>query len=46
MPYRDSTRYDLKNTYNKDAFKFSYDPFKEKMKEPWIGDILKAIIFR
>ncbi len=40
MLYQDSFR-NLKKTYNKDVFKFKYDPFKEKMKEPWIGDILK-----
>ena len=40
MLYQDSFR-NLKKTYNKDVFKFKYGPFKEKMKEPWIGDILK-----
>lgn len=40
MLYQDSFR-NLKKTYNKDVFNFKYDPFKEKMKEPWIGDILK-----
>ena len=51
--YRDSmrhslnnVRYNLKRTYNKDAFKSKYDPFQEKMKEPWLGDILRDIFFR
>lgn len=43
MLYRDSIGYNLKKPYNKDDFKFKYDSFKEKMKEPWIGDILKEI---
>jgi len=31
---------------NKDAFRFRYDPRKEEMmNDPWIGDILKAIIY-
>lgn len=43
MLYRDSIGYNLKKPYNKDDFKFKYDSFKEKMKGPWIGDILKEI---
>lgn len=46
MLYRYSIRYNLKKPYNKDIFKFKYDSFKEKMKEPWIGDILKDVFFR
>lgn len=46
MLYKDSIRYNLNRTCNGDVFKFKYDPFKEKMKEPWIGDILKEIFFR
>lgn len=46
MLYRDSISYNLKKPYNKDVFKFKYDSFKEKMKEPWIGDILKDFFFR
>lgn len=33
-------------SYNKDAMKFSYDSFEEKMKEPWLGDLVKSAIFR
>lgn len=40
----DTVRYNLKYTY-KDAIKFKNDAFWEKMKEPWIGDILKNIFF-
>ena len=43
MLYQDSFR-NLKKTYNKDVFKFKYDPFKEKMKESSIGDILKDVV--
>ena len=43
---RDSFRYYLNKPYNKASFKFKYDSFKEKMKDPWIGDILKEIFFR
>lgn len=46
MSYGDSIRYNLKKPYNKDVFKFKYDSFKEKMKDAWIGDILKEILFR
>ena len=46
MLYRDCIRYNLNKACNGDVFKFKYDPFKEKMKEPWIGDILKEIFFR
>lgn len=46
MFYRDNSRYNLKAPYPKEIFKFKYDPFKTKMKEPWLGDILKAILFR
>ena len=27
-------------------FNIKYDPFKEKMKDSWVGDILKQIFFR
>lgn len=40
---RDNTRYNLNSN---DVFLFKYDSFKEKMKEPWIGDILKEIFLR
>lgn len=43
---RDSFSYYLNKPYNKESFKFKYDSFKEKMKDPWIGDILKEIFFR
>lgn len=44
--YRDTIHYNLNKPYNKEVFKFKYDSFKEKMKDPWIGDILKEIFFR
>lgn len=44
--YMDSSRCNLRRPYDKDAVKFRYDSFKEKIKEPWIGDILKDIFFR
>lgn len=31
-------------TYNKEALKFNNDPYKEKMKEPWLGDLIKRAI--
>lgn len=31
--------------YTKEDFQFRYDPFLEKMKEPWLGDLLKDILF-
>lgn len=32
--------------YNRDAFKFQYDAFREKMrKEPWLDGLLKNILF-
>lgn len=46
MFYGDSIRYNLKKPYNKDVFKFKYDSFREKMKDAWLGDILKEILFR
>lgn len=33
-------------SYNKNAMKFSYDSFKEKMKEPWLGNLLRNAISR
>ena len=36
LQYRDSVRHDFKRTFNKDAFKFKDDYFREKMREPWI----------
>ncbi len=32
--------------YNKNAFKFRYDAFKEQMKNPWIADALREILTR
>ncbi len=43
--HHDSVPYNPPKTYNKDAFKFKYDAFREKMKEPWLGGILKDIFF-
>lgn len=31
---------------NDKNFRIRYNSFKEKMKEPWIGDIIKQIIFK
>lgn len=44
LQYRDSVRHDLKRTFNKDAFKFEHDYYREKFKQPWIGDILGDIL--
>ena len=44
LQYRDSVRHDFKRTFNKDAFKFEHDYYREKFKQPWIGDILKNIL--
>ena len=43
----DTAHYNLKmqNTY-KNTFKLKNDTFREKMKEPWLGGILKDIFFR
>ena len=43
----DTVRYNLniQNTYN-NTFKLKNDVFLEKMKEPWLGDLLKDIFFR
>lgn len=46
MLHRDSVRHSLRSAYNQNAFRMRYDPFKEKMKEPWLGDILREIFFR
>lgn len=43
---RDSVSHNFKRTYNEDAFKFKDDYFREKIKEPWIVDILRYIIFK
>lgn len=32
--------------YDRNVLNFKYDSFREKMKEPWLGDILKGILFR
>ena len=44
LQYRDSVRHDFKRTFNKDAFKFEHDYYREKFKQPWVGDILKNIL--
>ena len=44
LQYRDSVRHDFKRTFNKDAFKFEHDYYREKFKQPWIGDILGDIL--
>ena len=46
LHYRDSVNHNLKRICNKDAFKFKDDSFREKMIEPWIGDVLRDIFFK
>ena len=46
LHYRDSVNHNLKRIYNKDAFKFKDDYFREKMRELWIGDVLRDIFFK
>lgn len=46
LHYRDSVNHNLKRIYNKDAFKFKDDYFREKMREPWIGDVLRDIFLK
>lgn len=46
LHYRDSVNHNLKRICNKDAFKFKDDYFREKMREPWIGDVLRDIFFK
>ena len=46
LHYRDSVNHNLKRIYNKDAFKLKDDYFREKMREPWIGDVLRDIFFK
>lgn len=42
----DSLRYRLNHPVCPEVFKFDYDPFRERMKEPWLGGLLKDILFR
>lgn len=42
LRYSDS----IEKKYRNDAFKFKYDSFREEMKEPWLGNLLKNILFR
>ena len=44
LQYRDSVRHDFKRTFNTDAFKFEHDYYREKFKQPWVGDILGDIL--
>ena len=46
LHYRDSVNHNLKRICNKDAFKFKDDSFREKMREPWIGDVLRDIFLK
>ena len=46
LHYRDSVNHNLKRIYNKDAFKFKDDYFREKMRELWIGDVLRDIFLK
>lgn len=45
---RDSLRYvrEQHPVFGGNAFHFEYDAFREKMKEPWLGDLLKNILYR
>lgn len=36
----------LKRHYNNNAFKFKHDAFKEQMKNSWVADALREIIFK
>lgn len=42
----DSVLFRQEPGYDKHAVRFERDAFKEKMKEPWLGDFLKDILFR
>lgn len=44
--YNDSVDARNYNKVNQHIYVVEYDRFKEQFKEPWIGDLLKAIIFR
>lgn len=43
LQYQDSVRHNFKSTFKKDAFKFEHDYYRDKLRQPWIGDILKNI---
>jgi hypothetical protein len=43
LQYQDSMRHNFKSTFKKDAFKFEHDYYRDKLRQPWIGDILKNI---
>ena len=36
----------LKRPYNKNAFKFRYEALKEQLKNPWVADALREILFK
>lgn len=44
--YNDSVDSKNCNKVDQRTYMVGYDRFKEQFKEPWIGDLLKAIIFR
>lgn len=44
--YNDSVNLKSCNKTDGSNYVVEYDRFKEQFKEPWIGDLLKAIIFR
>lgn len=44
LQYRDSMHHNFKRTFNKDAFKFEHDYYREKFRQPWLGDILGDIL--
>lgn len=47
LRFKDSLKDYRRQKYQNDAFKIpKYDPFREKMKDPWLGDILRNIFFR
>ena len=42
----DSLHYSLRQQKSfEEVFHFQYDAFREQMKEPWLGDLLRCILF-
>ena len=37
---------DLNRPYNRDFFKFRYDASRARMRNPWIADALREVLFR
>ena len=42
----DSLRYRLNHPVHPEVSRFDYDSFRESMKEPWLGGLLKDLLFR